>query len=458
MNDLRRLPAVDSLLQTPAAQALCETFGRPLTLDALRQAIAEQRSSPQTNANFADPQALLQAAQALLQTWCQPTLLPVINASGVVLHTNLGRAPLSAAALLAIQQTASTYCNLEFDLNTGRRGQREQHVETLLTQLTGAEAALVVNNNAAAVLLTLSALARRRRVIIARGELIEIGGGFRIPDVMAQSGARLIEVGTTNRTHAQDYAEALQAPTALVLHAHSSNFRIIGFSSRPSLAEIAHLAQEHDVPLMADLGSGCLLDTSPFGLSHEPMVQEAIHQGADLVCFSGDKLLGGPQAGILVGKSALLAKIRKHPLARAVRADKLCLAGLEATLLHYRKHEAQTHIPIWRMIATPLATLQARAAAWQATLNWGEVRPGRSTIGGGSLPEETLPTALLALPLTRLNHWLAWLHAYRPAIIARIQDDELVFDPRTVLPEQEEDLLCALSALHQLNNHSKGKQ
>ncbi|MBP7227511.1 MAG: L-seryl-tRNA(Sec) selenium transferase [Longilinea sp.] len=458
MNDLRRLPAIDTLLQTPAAQALCATFGRPLTLNALRQALQQQRRAEQDDPHFADPQTLLSSAQALLQTWCQPSLLPVINASGVVLHTNLGRAPLSTAASLAIQQTAATYNNLEFDLESGRRGHREQHIEALLTQLTGAEAALVVNNNAAAVLLTLSALARRQRVIIARGQLVEIGGGFRIPDVMAQSGAKLIEIGTTNRTHAQDYVEALQAPTALVLHVHSSNFRIIGFASQPNLAEITHLAHEHNVPVMADLGSGCLLETNAFGLAHEPMVQEAISQGVDLVCFSGDKLLGGPQAGIIVGKRDLLAKIRKHPLLRAVRADKLCLAALQATLLHYRKDEALSHIPIWRMIATPLATLQARATAWQAALDWGEVLPGHSTIGGGSLPEETLPTALLSLSLRQPNRWLSWLRTRRPAIIARIQNDRIVFDPRTVLPEQEGNLLQALTELRQLNNSPKGSQ
>lgn len=457
MTELRGLPSVDKLLQSSTAQALCQEFGRELTLDAIRQVLEEERQAMRSSGAAArSTEALLYSSQAMLQSWCQTSLLPVINASGVVLHTNLGRAPLSTASLHAMQEIASGYCTLEYDLPAGQRGHRDLHAEALLTRLSGGEAALVVNNNAAAVLLALSALARRRRVIIGRGQLIEIGGGFRIPDIMAQSGARVVEIGTTNRTHLSDYATALDEPTALILRAHPSNFRILGFTSEPTMAEIVALAHQHQVPVLDDLGSGCFLDTAAYGLPHEPTIAEALAHGSDLVCFSGDKLLGGPQAGILIGRRELIAKIRKHPLARAMRPDKLRLAALNATLLHYLKGEAVQKIPIWRMIATPLHELQARASAWQQALGWGEVQLGLSTIGGGSLPEETLPTALFTLRLAQPNGWLAWLRAQNPPIIARIEAQCLALDPRTVLPEQEAPLLRVLADLHTLHNSPKG--
>ncbi|HLE51946.1 MAG TPA: L-seryl-tRNA(Sec) selenium transferase, partial [Anaerolineales bacterium] len=317
--------------------------------------------------------------------------------------------------------------------------------EDLLKRLTGAEASLVVNNNASAVLLILSALARRRGVAIARSQLVEIGGGFRVPDVMKQSGARLVEVGTTNRVHLTDYQQALQEESiALFLRAHRSNFQIIGFTSEPSLSEIADLAHASDIPIVDDLGSGSLLDTARFGLGHEPMVQESLAAGADLVCFSGDKLLGGPQAGIILGRAELVAKLKKHPLARAIRADKLCLAALSATLLLYLKDEALSAVPVWRMIAEPLDQLQARAQRWVENLGLGEVIPGESTVGGGSLPGETLPSRVLTLRVDSPNRLLDRLRQFNPPIIARLQDDLIVFDPRTVLPEQENQLLIGL--------------
>jgi L-seryl-tRNA(Ser) seleniumtransferase len=370
--------------------------------------------------------------------------LPVINATGVILHTNLGRAPLSAAALQAVQQVSLGYSNLEFDLEGGKRGSRLIHAEALLVRLTGAEAALVVNNNAGAVLLALSALAARRAVVIARSQLVEIGGGFRVPDVMKQSRARLLEVGATNRVHLSDYESALEEKPALFLRAHRSNFRILGFTSEPGLDEIAQVAHGAGLPLVDDLGSGSLLDTARYGLGHEPMVQESLSAGADLVCFSGDKLLGGPQAGILVGKASLVARLRKHPLARALRADKLCLAALNATLLHYLKDEAEREIPIWRMIALKPEQIKARAEGWVTALGRGEVIPGESTVGGGSLPGETLPTWLLALDLPSPNRTLARLRRCNPPIIARTQDDRVVLDPRTVLGEQESSILFEL--------------
>jgi L-seryl-tRNA(Ser) seleniumtransferase len=319
------------------------------------------------------------------------------------------------------------------------------HAETLLQKLTGGDAALVVNNNAAAVMLVLTALARRRAVVIARTQLVEIGGGFRVPDVMKQSGARLVEVGTTNRVHLVDYQNALDEKPVLFLRAHRSNFRIVGFTSEPSLSEIAEIAHEAGIGVVDDLGSGSLLDTSDYGLGHEPMVQESLAAGADLVCFSGDKLLGGPQAGIIVGRGDLVTKLKKHPLARAVRADKLCLAALSATLTHYLKDEAVSEVPIWRMIASTPEQIKGRTLHWMEVVGQGEVVEGESTIGGGSLPGETLPTYLLALDVRSSNSFLKRLRGSRPPIIARTKDDRVVLDPRTVLPEQEEALILGLS-------------
>ena len=382
----------------------------------------------------------------------------MINATGVILHTNLGRAPLSREALQVIAEVSAGYCTLEYDLQRGGRGSRSMHVEETLCSLTGAEAALVVNNNAAALLLILSALARRRPVVIARSQLVEIGGGFRIPEVMAQSGAKLIEVGTTNRVHLEDYREALQTSVALVVRAHHSNFKIIGFTSEPDLHEIVEVSHERGVPVVDDLGSGALLDTAQFGLAHEPMVQESLNAGADLVCFSGDKLLGGPQAGILVGKAALVEKIRKHPLARAVRADKMCLAGLAITLLHYLKGEAVQKIPIWQMISASPEDIHQRAAYWRDRLGWGEVIPGRSMVGGGSLPGETLPTSLLAFEIPGASRVLQRLRELPYPIIARVEEERLVFDPRTVLVEQEKAFLDELNLVFQSINQTSQKK
>jgi L-seryl-tRNA(Ser) seleniumtransferase len=321
--------------------------------------------------------------------------------------------------------------------------------------LTGAEAALITNNNAAAVLLGLSALAQGREVIISRGQLVEIGGGFRVPDVMRQSGCQLVEVGTTNRTRITDYAAALTERTAVLLAVHPSNFLITGFTETTALSDLAALAQQHSLLVMEDLGSGCLLNSERYGLNHEPTPQESLEAGADIVCFSGDKLLGGPQAGIIVGKAAVVAKLAKHPLMRAVRIDKMTLAALEATLRHYQRGEAEQHIPIWRMISTPQSQLATRAADWANQLRAQGINAhterGESTIGGGSLPGETLPTALLALHATdftlslaeiaqRLRHWST-------PIVPRISRDTLLLDPRTVLLEQDSTLLHALTTI-----------
>jgi len=451
MSSLRDLPSVDLLAQSPQAQEWIAVYGRPLTIEAVRSVLSQARSQFTRDSGAApslpDRQALLAATLQTLQSWTSPTLSPVINASGVILHTNLGRAPLSPAALQAVQAVALGYSNLEYDLERGQRGSRVVHAEALLQRLTGAPAALVVNNNAAAVLLALTALARRRSVVIARSQLVEIGGGFRVPDVMKQSGARLLEVGATNRVHLSDFETALAESPALILRAHRSNFRLIGFTSEPDLGEIAALAQRASIPLVDDLGSGSLLDTARFGLGHEPTVQESLAAGADLVCFSGDKLLGGPQAGIIIGRADLVAKLKKHPLTRALRADKLCLAALSATLLHYLKDEAEREIPIWRMISAPVESLRQRATGWAEQLAQGQVIAGEATVGGGSLPGETLPTCLLALSVRSPDRFLARLRHTHPAIIARLQDKQVVFDPRTVLPEQEAVLLANLQQL-----------
>jgi len=445
MPDLRSLPSVDLILQTPQVVGLLTDYGRPLTIQAIRSAMDDIRQGYAEDHCIPDEKVLLEHIQQLLESWTSPTLRGVINATGVILHTNLGRAPLSRAALAAIWEVSVGYSTLEYDVVKGQRGARSLHAEDLLKRLTGAEAALVVNNNAAAVLLVLTALGKRRGVAIARSQLVEIGGGFRVPDVMKQSGARLVEVGTTNRVHRYDFEQAVaEQSLALILRAHRSNFQIIGFTSEPTLAEMAEVAHQAGIPLVDDLGSGSLLDTARFGLAHEPMVQESLAAGADLVCFSGDKLLGGPQAGIIVGKADLVARLKKHPLARAMRADKLCLAALSATLLHYLKDEAIRDIPVWRMIATPTEALRNRAEAWREHLAQGEVIPGQSTVGGGSLPEETLPTFLLALSSNSPNRNLARLRQEVPPVVARLQNDRLVLDPRTVLQEQDAALLGGL--------------
>jgi L-seryl-tRNA(Ser) seleniumtransferase len=450
---LRQLPSVDRLVGTALLQELGTVHGHRLTVAAARETLARVREEIQAGGEAPDLQALAERTAVYLQRHLAPTLRPVVNASGVVIHTNLGRAPLSAAATEAVEAAARGYSNLEYDLPAGRRGQRTTHAERLLCELTGAESALVVNNNAGAVLLALTGLAQGRGVLISRGQLVEIGGGFRVPDVMRQSGARLVEVGTTNRTHRRDYERALaeDPDVALILRAHHSNFRIIGFTTEVELAELVELGRERGVPVMDDLGSGALLDTAAYGLAHEPTVQESVAAGAAVVCFSGDKLLGGPQAGVIVGRAGVVDPLKQHPLTRALRPDKLCLAGLQVTLMHYLRDEAAEQVPVWRMIATPLEEVDRRARRWRRRLRrygiGAEVVEGRSTVGGGSLPGETLPTKLLALPASNPDELAAVLRAGDPPIVARIERDRLVFDPRTVLPEEESALLERVGAL-----------
>ncbi|MCP4420239.1 MAG: L-seryl-tRNA(Sec) selenium transferase [Chloroflexi bacterium] len=447
---LRELPSVDRLLNTAVAVDLTLAYGHNLTVAGLRQSLEITRSNILNGQTSYVPMnaTLVDEARLWLESFLTPTLRPVINGTGVIVHTNLGRAPLSNAARKAIDNAAQGYSTLEYNIDNGQRGSRAVHAEQLLTHLTNAEAALVVNNNAAAVLLMLTAICQGKEVIISRGQLVEIGGGFRIPDVMTQSGAKLVEVGTTNRTHLKDYAQAITEETAAIMVAHHSNYKIIGFTSEPSLAELAELCQAHDLPLLYDQGSGALLDSAPYGLEPEPTVLDGLAAGAEIVAFSGDKLLGGPQAGILCGRQSLISQLKRHPLARAVRADKLCLAGISATLTHYLRGNATIEVPIWRMIARPLAEIQSEAESWAAQLQGtgirAEVVNGRSTVGGGSLPGTSLPSRLLSVQQGELDQLASRLRQEAFPVIGRIQDGRFLIDPRTILPEQVEMMLQSL--------------
>lgn len=447
MNELRNLPSVEKIIQYPEVEELISKFGRDQTIRAIRETLDFFRSKIKSGKKAPGHLEISNQIDKLLSDRFSPTLIPVINATGVVLHTNLGRAPLSDETIQAMQSIGSNYSTLEFNLTTGKRGSRSVHAEEILKQLTGAEAAIVVNNNAAAVLLVLSALAKRKNVIIARSQLIEIGGGFRIPDVMKQSGAKLKEVGTTNRVRVTDYEQALQESAALVMRAHHSNFKIMGFTQEPNLREIVEISHQYGIPVMDDLGSGTFLDTSKFGLSHEPTIFDSIQADADIISFSGDKLLGGPQAGIIIGKSVFIQKIKSHPLARAIRPDKICLAGLTATLTHYLRNEALEKIPVWQMVSRTASSLETQAKSWQKKLKFGEVLPALSTIGGGSLPEETLPTFVLAVQHPKPDLVMKKLRLLDNPIIARLEDNKILFDPRTVLPGQESAFILGLQKI-----------
>jgi L-seryl-tRNA(Ser) seleniumtransferase len=445
-NLYRRLPSVDRLLQDERLADVLSSRPRQRVGEAARDALDDARRAIAAGGEVGD---LIGATRQRLESAVALPLRRTLNATGVVVHTNLGRAPLSPSALAAMQEVGAGYSNLEFDLEAGSRGSRHAHVGGLLRRLTGAEDSLVVNNNAAAMLLALAGLGQGREVIISRGELVEIGGGFRIPDVLRQSGAELVEVGTTNRTYARDYADALGERTGALLWVHTSNYRVIGFVHAPGLHELAEVAHAHDVPLIADLGSGSLLDTTQFGLAREPLVQEVVTAGADLVCFSGDKLLGGPQAGILVGTTAWIGALKRHPLTRAIRPDKATLAALGATLAHYVLGEAEQIVPVWRMIGASPAEIEGRArrvidALGDVGCDW-EIGDGSSAVGGGSLPGETLPTRVLRAPRRRDAVQLAGaLRMQRPAVVGRIERDRLVLDLRTVLPEEDATLIGVL--------------
>jgi L-seryl-tRNA(Ser) seleniumtransferase len=448
-NILRRLPSVDKILSESRIKTLEAAFPRHLVVDLIRENLAFYRSASSTLAQPPSLEEIVNNVVNQCQALAQPSLRRLINATGVVLHTNLGRAPLSDDAVSAMSSISTGYNNLEFDLDDGDRGSRHSHIEPLLCRLTGAEAGLVVNNNAAAVLLGLSALARRKGVVVSRGQAVEIGGGFRIPDVMKQSGAKLVEVGTTNCTYIHDYEQALTPQTAALLRVHSSNFKVMGFTQMVTLEEMTALGKKAGIPVFDDLGSGCPLDTAQFGLEPEPTIQESIAKGADLAFFSGDKLLGGPQAGIIIGKKVLIDKLKRHPLVRAMRIDKTRLAGLSATLLHYLKDEATLKIPVWRMISLPLSEIERRAKIWADSLS-GDIKiiEGESVIGGGSLPGATLPTRLLAIGNPnkpgQTQKLARNLRLQSTPIIGRISENVLLLDPRTVFPTDDEIVILGL--------------
>ena len=446
---LRNLPSVDRLMASEELAELAAVYSRDWVVGVVREQLDLARRDIRRGGKAPGPDSLVEAVCRHVADLTRTAPRRVINATGVVIHTNLGRAPLSRSAIEAMSQAAQGYSDLELDLMTGRRGSRQSHLQALLRHLTGAEAALAVNNNASAVMLGLSALAAGRDVIVPRGEAVEIGGGFRIPDVLEQSGARLVDVGTTNRTYVRDYENAITENTSAFLKVHASNFRVEGFTATVEAGELVELGERTGIAVLHDVGSGALLPTERYGLAHEPTPQESIAAGMGLVFFSGDKLLGGPQAGIIVGKSDLVGRLERHPLARAMRIDKLSLAALTATLLHYLREEAVDEIPVWRMISATEGAVKGRANKWNASAgSGGEVVASRSAIGGGSLPGETLPTWCLAFehPLEsggpealtrRLRHG-------SPPVMARIEGDRALLDPRTVLPEEEADLLRVL--------------
>lgn len=462
------LPSVDALLRTETARGLRALVGierltalaRDIT-EELRASLQSDTATIETTTGAPSRETLLAEAARRLERACRsdsaPGLRRVVNASGVILHTNLGRAPLSEDARRAIADEAARYCTLEYDIETGSRGRRGARVEQLLAELTGAEAALVVNNCAAASLLILTVLAQGGETIVSRGELVEIGGDFRVPDVMAGSGTRLVEVGTTNRTRLSDYQRVLSANTRLVMRVHTSNYRIVGFTSAPARRELAELAHGAGLPLYEDAGSGALFDLKPYGLDDEPVISEAIRDGADIISFSGDKLLGAAQAGLIVGRHSLVDLLRRAPLYRALRADKLALAALEATLDAHRRGVSTEAIPVLRMIAMTYEEIERRAheflSRWRERRHPRnlqlEITKGQSAIGGGAAPTTHPPTALIALTHETLSadQLEQALRLSTPPVIARIAEDKVLLDLRTVAEDEEADLLNALAAL-----------
>ncbi len=458
---LRQIPGVDTLLQLEPVRDALSRHPRKLVLDAIREELEETRKSIlQTSGSLPaiDPMKIAHQIEQRANRLSAFTLRPVINATGIVIHTNLGRSLLPDEAVERIQKLCIGYNNLEYDLQLGQRGSRYTHAETILRELTGSEAALVVNNNAGAVFLLLNTLARGREVVVSRGQLVEIGGSFRIPDVMSASGAILKEVGTTNRTHLKDYVAAITDQTALLMKVHTSNYRIVGFTKEVSLDEMVTLGRERGLPVVEDLGSGCFVNLSPFGLQGETTVQETIRTGVDLVAFSGDKLLGGPQAGIIVGRKDLIERCRKNPITRALRVDKMTLAALEATLRLYRdERQAIEKIPTLRMISLSPAELNGRAEKLASAIQTADckdvlridVRQGFSQVGGGSLPAQDLPGFIVTVKSTEFspNQIEEFLRRCDPPIIGRIESDHFVMDLRTVLPEQMEIITQAFKRL-----------
>ncbi len=452
-NELRKLPAVEKILSDHGLAAAIERYSHPVVTETVRQVIEKLRADVSGGGKTPAFDAIVERVKTHLAEEWPGFLEPVINATGIILHTNLGRAPLSAATVEVLSKVLGGYYALELDLATGERGVRALGMEKLLRLATGAESALVVNNNAAAVLLVLSTLAKGKEVIVSRGELVQIGGGFRVPEVMAASGAVMREVGTTNQTFLKDFEQAVNDNTAMLLSVHRSNFAIRGFTHDAGLVELKGLAKEFDLPLVYDLGSGAIVDTAGYGMSHEPTVGEALASGADIVCISGDKLLGGPQCGIILGKKVYLDRLRKNPLMRAVRIDKYAAIALSATLLHYLKGETG-ELPVYRMMGATLETITERSCAMtQRLAGFGissEVIDGESLAGGGSLPDETLPTRLVVVDIKgSLDDFTRRLRLGSPPVLGRVQDGKFVIDLRTVFPAQDDILAKAIAAAYE---------
>ena len=450
--ELRKLPSIEKILEAAEIKPEIDRYSRALVtraaqtvLDETRRQIVEGAICPGEDELFG------RIRRFLIREW--PGFLnPVINATGVIIHTNLGRAPLSQPALESLSNLSGNFCNLEYDLLGGKRGARAREVEKLLCLLTGAESALVVNNNAAAVLLVLIVLARNKEVIVSRGELVQIGGGFRVPEIMQQSGVRLVEVGTTNQTYIKDYEQAIGGESAMLLKVHQSNFIIKGFTHSVSTSELKALGKKHDLPVIYDLGSGAMLNTEDFMSAHEPTVQEALADGSDVVCFSGDKLLGGPQAGIILGKKSCVGKLRSHPLMRVIRIDKMVAAALAVTLKHYLQKEAVEKIPVWQMIAASLEEIESRAESVVKKLAEvgiiAGIIDGSSMVGGGSLPDQTLPTRLVAIkPPYPLVDFTSRLRLATPPLLGRVEDEHFLIDMRTVMPSLDDILVKVIKSV-----------
>ncbi len=449
--ELRKLPSIEKILEASEIQPEIDRYSRNLVTQAAQTVTEEARRRIAEGATCPAVDKLFEQIKSFLIREWPGFLNPVINATGIIIHTNLGRAPLSQSVLEAVSKVSGNFSNLEYDLLAGKRGSRAREVEKLLCQLTGAESALVVNNNAAAVLLVLIVLARNKEVIVSRGELVQIGGGFRVPDIMKQSGVRLVEVGTTNQTHIKDYEQVIGNKSALLLKVHQSNFIIKGFTHSVEISELKALGQEYNLPVVYDLGSGAMLNTEDYIAAHEPTVQEALANGSDIVCFSGDKLLGGPQSGIILGEKPSIDRMRKHPLMRVIRIDKMTAVALVATLKHYLQKEAVEKIPVWQMIATNLKDIESRAQFVVKKLGEAgipaSVIDGSSMVGGGSLPDQSLPTRLVAIkPQYSLADFANQLRLATPPLLGRVEAQQYLIDMRTVLPSMDTDLIEVITS------------
>lgn len=455
---LRQLPSIDELMKSPEAEALITSHGRETVVDAVRLAVGNARAGIVNNETVdASPGGILGAAAHYVSRRFAPSIHHAINAAGIVLHTGLGRAMLSEPAVSAIHDAIKGYCTLAVDLETGQRGSRDVHVSDLLCELTGAEAATVVNNNAAATMIILNTLAKGKEVIVSRGQLVEIGGSFRMPEVMEMSGAVLREIGTTNKTHLRDYISAINENTGAILRVHQSNYRIVGFAEEPSVSELAVVAREHNLPLVDDLGSGALVDLRVYGVEPEPLVQDSVKAGADLACFSGDKLIGGPQCGVIVGKGEWVARIKKNPLARAFRVGKMTVAGLEATLkLFLRPDRLNLDHPTYRMLSMTLEEMEPRALAAVKSLgekvgSLAEVcrAEGMSQVGSGSVAAEMIPTLLMSVKPTVMSADVLArsLRKWKQPVLARIRQDSVLFDFRTIQPDEDERVIEVISEI-----------